>query len=755
MSKPHHFQPDDALLKRFADGRLDSDAEMKVAVAIENSPDLQARIAAISSDGFLDRVKEIAKTSRMSKPKASDRSKAKPKTNSLPQNAVDGVPRELAESREYQVLKELGRGGMGVVYAAKYLPMDRMEVLKVLNDQMVKNEAAKLRFVSEMRAIGKLNHANIAKAYQRVVLPTQLVFSMEYVPGIDLQKFIQKYHPVPIPVVCTLTSQIATALQHAHSKGMVHRDIKPSNVMVFKEDGRLQIKILDFGLAKATSEQQAPGLTADGSILGTPEYMAPEQALDAANADIRADIYSLGCTLYHLLRGKPPFSGTLQSVLMDHAKREADPIHLFRTDIPAELSMIVAKMMAKQHSKRFKTPRHICEALKPFCGSFKLKSLADDLPGEKDTKLSLVSSERDTSVEIPEQPLAWIPSEKNEASPSKFQIQTPTPVPGTVGSKITDDRTSPSINVFPGERSTRRKSPPRFAIFVAVLFAAAAVWGTVLSVQTRKGKLVITNLPVNAEVEVDGDQIDIKMDGAQWSATTTLSAGKYEVIVKVSGVQVQGETVSINAGGEQRIVFTNQGLLKNPGTDSDEMTASPPDADLSALSDSKPRVGEWSFDEGIVQQHQLGKHGTYLVFGSDDWENYRFSFDARRISGSHGFKALFNWKDKRNHMIFGLGNYQNRWHDVSFESQGSWGRNPKGHFVRLGENTKIEVDRWYQVEVRVTGASYECYLDGKLICKGKNDRFQSGRVGLSTWDANAQFKNIAVRSPDGKTLWPG
>ena len=207
MARPKRTRVDDGLLKQFAEGRLSSEMEVKLAVAIEKSPKLQARMAALSSDDFLKKVKQVAVASH------SEVHPNKKTSVTETSDTPDGVPQELIDSPDYQVLKELGRGGMGVVYAAKYLPMDRMEVLKVLNPQMVEKESARQRFINEMKAIGKLNHPFIATAYQRVVLPTQLVFSMEYVPGRDLHKFIQKYRPIPVPIACSLASQIATALQ--------------------------------------------------------------------------------------------------------------------------------------------------------------------------------------------------------------------------------------------------------------------------------------------------------------------------------------------------------------------------------------------------------------------------------------------------------------------------------------------------------------------------------------------------------------
>lgn len=555
MSKSKQSKIDDSLLKRFAEGRLDSASEMKVALAIEKSPELQARMAMLSGDGFLDRVKQIAASSRMAELMAMQH-KAAASIESPSPNSIAGVPQELVESTDYQVLKELGRGGMGVVYAAKYLPMDRMEVLKVLNERLVKNESAKQRFISEMKAIGKLNHPFIATAYQRVVLPTQLVFSMEYVPGIDLHKFVQKYNPVPIPVACTLASQIATALQHAHSRKMVHRDIKPSNVMVYKEDGKLQIKILDFGLAKATSEQQSEGLTADGTMLGTPEYMAPEQALDAANADIRADIYSLGCTLYHLLMGKPPFTGTYQSVLMSHAQKEADYISFERLDVPVELSEVVAKMMAKDPAKRYQTPLAVANALKPYIGSATLRAAADKASTKVDTKLNLASPSRDTSVEIPPKSFA----------PASFGEPEPDLAISIANLKVDDHKIGQQPKAKPiGKWGGRKKSPYFFGV-AGAFFASFVLWAVVISIKTPNGTLVFENLPEDAEVRVDGSQIEIATDGMNISASTSLSVGKHEVVVTTNGVTVHGETVSIDAGHEKRIVIRPVAKVK-PGSD--------------------------------------------------------------------------------------------------------------------------------------------------------------------------------------------
>jgi hypothetical protein len=186
--------------------------------------------------------------------------------------------------------------------------------------------------------------------------------------GQDLSQVVKRRGPLPVTNATFYAQQVALGLQHAHEKGMVHRDIKPNNLMLAIEGKKHVVKILDFGLAKATSEKAADaGLTKTGQMLGTPDYIAPEQTLDAQKADIRADIYSLGCTLYFLLSGHSPFQGnSLYEILQAHHQTEAQPLNLVRNDVPAELAGVVSKMMAKNPANRYQTPMEVAKALNPF-----------------------------------------------------------------------------------------------------------------------------------------------------------------------------------------------------------------------------------------------------------------------------------------------------------------------------------------------------------------------------------------------------
>jgi serine/threonine protein kinase/formylglycine-generating enzyme required for sulfatase activity len=257
---------------------------------------------------------------------------------------------------------------MGVVYLAHNVLMNRPEVLKVVHRTLLDRqpEAAE-RFLREIRAVARLRHENVVQAYSAVQAGDALVLAMEYVEGEDLGKVVRREGPLPMARACRYVAQAAAGLQHAHEQGMAHRDIKPHN-LILSGQGRDVVKVLDFGLAKAVGPcEPAAELTEEGALLGTPAYMAPEQAEDAATADIRADIYALGCTLHFLLTGHAPFTGKSRlAVLRAHASGDAPPASRLRPDVPAALDAVIARMMAKDPARRYQTPQEIAHVLEPF-----------------------------------------------------------------------------------------------------------------------------------------------------------------------------------------------------------------------------------------------------------------------------------------------------------------------------------------------------------------------------------------------------
>jgi serine/threonine-protein kinase len=271
---------------------------------------------------------------------------------------------------KYVLLDKIGEGGMGAVYKARHRVLKAVRAIKVIRPDRLSGPAAVDRFYREAEVVAKLHHPNIILAHDADKHGNVHYFVMEYAPGADLGQLLQRCGPLPVADACAYIRQAALGLEHARERGLIHRDIKPSNLLVTM-DG--QVKLLDLGLARVCAAEEetcssAP-LTQDGAVMGTPDYMAPEQAEDSRRVDIRADLYALGCTLYHVLTGRPPFpGGSVMEKLIKHRLEEPRPIEALRGDLPEGLGPIVRKMMAKNADARFQTPAEAAQALEPFCG---------------------------------------------------------------------------------------------------------------------------------------------------------------------------------------------------------------------------------------------------------------------------------------------------------------------------------------------------------------------------------------------------
>ncbi len=298
---------------------------------------------------------------------------------------------ELQGHLRYRLLELIGKGGMGRVYKAVHRMMQRTVALKVIDRQLTANRQAVERFEREVQAAASLSHPNIVTAYDAEKAGDIHFLAMEYAEGVDLSKVVRQRGPISVADACDYIAQAATGLQHAHQQGLVHRDIKPHNLILTSGN---TVKILDFGLASLTegaidAQQGFPDradLTAAGAIMGTPDYISPEQAVDARSVDIRSDIYSLGATFHFLLAGRPSFDeGTVLEKLSRHAQADAPRIDSIRTDVPTKVADIIARMMAKDPSQRFQTPEEVADALAPFVNK-------DGLPGESDSTRPVLAS---------------------------------------------------------------------------------------------------------------------------------------------------------------------------------------------------------------------------------------------------------------------------------------------------------------------------------------------------------------------------
>jgi serine/threonine protein kinase len=292
----------------------------------------------------------------------------------------------------YRLLAPLGEGGMGQVFKALHLRLERIVALKIIRQEHLADAEAVLRFRREARAAAQLQHPNVVLVFDADQVGDCHYLAMEYVDGVDLGKLVKQSGPLEIDLACDCIRQAALGLQHAHEAGLVHRDIKPSNLLLTRvrpgagSSSLLRrppqmgvrneptaaappvVKVLDMGLARMVNgpERIDPNhpLTEVGMVMGTPDYIAPEQARDPHSADIRADLYGLGCTLYFLLVGKPPFpGGSMVEKLLRHQLDCAQPVGTLRSEVRPALAAIVQRLMQKNPADRPQTPAELVAAL--------------------------------------------------------------------------------------------------------------------------------------------------------------------------------------------------------------------------------------------------------------------------------------------------------------------------------------------------------------------------------------------------------
>ena len=266
---------------------------------------------------------------------------------------------------EYIVLDKLGAGGMGQVFKAQHRRMKRIVALKVLPPQTTNSAAAVKRFYQEVEMAARLTHPNIVTAYDAGEAHKLHYLAMEFVDGKDLSYIVTRNGPLSIDQAMYCVAQAARGLHYAHQQGIIHRDVKPSNLLV---DRHSVVKILDMGLARLTDslgrEDDGAGLTEAGQVLGTVDYMAPEQAHDTRSADHRADIYGLGCTMFRLLTDRIPFpADTILKKILAHREQPIPSLQGLRPEVPPRLDQLFQRMLAKDPAQRVASMSEVAATL--------------------------------------------------------------------------------------------------------------------------------------------------------------------------------------------------------------------------------------------------------------------------------------------------------------------------------------------------------------------------------------------------------
>ncbi len=342
----------------------------------------------------------------------------------------------------FDILEEINRGGMGVIYKARQRGLNRLVALKVISPDRLDNPEAMHRFQREVQAAALLSHPNIVTVFHTDLNGPLPYLAMEYVAGIDLWKLVKQAGPLSVRDACLYIRGAALGLQHAFEQKLVHRDIKPANLMVTPSpldkspSGALRkatVKILDLGLARITAshdDPEAASLTQAGEFLGTPDYIAPEQAEDARQADIRSDLYSLGGTFYYLLTGKVPFPGANLVQKLRRQLTEPPPsVSAHRGDVSAALDALIKKLMSRDPSDRYQTPAELVEELD--------RILREGVSGRAAKKQRRAATAESPATPTPT-PLPSVPIWGGPVwgGPAPSPVSLPAPIPGQMPTAV-------------------------------------------------------------------------------------------------------------------------------------------------------------------------------------------------------------------------------------------------------------------------------------------------------------------------------
>jgi eukaryotic-like serine/threonine-protein kinase len=295
----------------------------------------------------------------------------------------------------YKLVRRIGEGGMGEVYLAEQLTMHRTVALKILHNKWADDEEFRKRFLLEARAAGKLNHQNLIQVYDVNKYQGKYYFSMEFIDGVTVEDLIRHEGALPLEKVIDICMQVCQALKYLANHNIVHRDIKPANIMVTK-DGI--VKLGDFGFIQSVWDAE---LMQEGTTIGTPDYISPEQARGERNLDVRSDMYSLGASLFHMLTGKTLFQGSCSKVMRDHIETTPPKLETLRKDLPKDLKRMLEKMTAKQPIDRYQTPDEIIKDLELLRIDVAQKDGA--IPSSRSQILNVITAEKERISSLEDQ----------------------------------------------------------------------------------------------------------------------------------------------------------------------------------------------------------------------------------------------------------------------------------------------------------------------------------------------------------------
>ncbi|MHC4875275.1 MAG: protein kinase domain-containing protein [Planctomycetota bacterium] len=537
-------------LRDFVLGQTDDDRSEEILVHLAECPACEDTVASLddTADSLVVSVRQAVEPDDVEAEDASDplaaalasvRSRFAPSVSDPPVD--ESMSRIIERVRDYELVDELGSGGMGTVYKAVHTKLDRTVALKLLPARRLRDRGAVSRFEREMKAIGRLDHPAIVRATDAGEVDGTHFLAMDFVDGIDLGKLVRLVGPLDVASACELIRQAAIGLHYAHEQGLIHRDVKPSNLMVERGQGLraegqepdkdpktqsapgpltlssqpISVRILDLGLALFGSASEAVDeLTTVGQLMGTLDYMAPEQADNSHSVDARADIYSLGATLFKLLTGMAPYETAERCSPLQKMKALAttDPpaIASRREEVPDNLAAVVDRMLLRDPDERFQSAAEVAEALAPFCDGVSIGSLVERGLQREARERQLQNSH----LAPRDEPLA--------ASGSNGQ-------PPTRATATTDRSQRAGSN----PQLTQRRSSSRGARWLlwTALTAVALLAGITIWIQTDTGTLKIECADENVPIE-------IRNSNGKVVSNETLSVGQNEIVIRSGSYEI-------------------------------------------------------------------------------------------------------------------------------------------------------------------------------------------------------------------------
>ena len=485
----------------------------------------------------------VASTKTASKDKTR-RAAVKPQAAADADKKSDPLP--AFQNTNYKILREIGRGGMGILYLVEHALTARQEVIKVIHPDLIGRLDVRARFLREIQHAAKLNHPNVVQTLSAFEDGDTIGMVMEYAPGATLSDLVKKSGPLPVLQALEVCLQAASGLQHANECGMVHRDIKPSNMMIDSNGNRLNLKLLDFGLAKSTSELAiATDLTIAGSILGTPDYMSPEQAMNPSQADIRADIYSLGCTFYFMLFGRPPFQGlTALAILNAHQKGFIPSLNVRHPDLPPVVLSLLTRMITPRIADRIQSPTEVIKELE-FAKDVLLGLAVDNdrSPNKKNDPMQLETNAFQQSAKdsIKNFFLESISDSPNSSNTATIDFSNP------ILSTKRKPKKKPSRSWVPAIIATFL---PTIAIAAAIYFKQADPWISLLRNSLTgspffESSIIFVDLPSDITVFIDGHEAKFQRPKAGAPPEISAAPGSYNLSFRRRSTEIDRKSVTL------------------------------------------------------------------------------------------------------------------------------------------------------------------------------------------------------------------